>query len=368
MTEQLIKEEKKYEIPNYIDSKKTKDYASSIVYGIHTFVKELISKSNSEKTQNVPNEEKIAQGAAEEVSRAMCIHFGEKDKVKCEWDTIAETYFNFSESMPEVLKNTQEYFVECQENLVALALFCRQNGIMPYYITMILGYGFWHCQNNSEPCEVKTCIENKGIKEIVSEMLQISAKPDLVQMIYEHYLRAKDAQFENHRIVALKKQAYELGFNYEKKYKGCSQCALLTLFDIVGETDDLLFQEATGLSGGMAICNDGACGGYTGGILMMGKYVGRRIDQMKIDGDKDHQYTAYYMAQALHDKFIETFGSVICKDIHCSLFGTWYCLREKSVRDSFEAAGAHQDKCTVVIANACVWICEILVKYGYLYV
>ena len=53
----------------------------------------------------------------------------------------------------------------------------------------------------------------------------------------------------------------------------------------------------------------------------MGKFVnGRRMDRMKIDGDKADQYKSFEMAQMLHDRFIETYGSVTCKDIHNDIF------------------------------------------------
>lgn len=360
MTQESTQEQaKEYVVPEYMKREKTEDYASSLAYGINVFLRGQIK-----------NEHDIAgiiEGAAAEISKAMRAKFGGEDEAACAWETAVEKHLNTPQDARED-SAAQAYYGECQENLIALALFCRQNGIMPYYVTMIIAYGLLYCKNCSGLCEMKDRIERQGLKEAVSEVFRISTMPDLVQMIHEHYLHADGTEIEDPAMIALKKRAYELGFGYEKKYKGCSQCALLALFDITGETDELLFQEATGLSGGMAICNDGACGGYTGGILMMGKYVGRRLGPMKIDGDKENQYTAYYMAQELHDKFVETFGSVVCKDIHCSLFGTWYCLREKEVRDAFEAAGAHQDKCNIVIANACVWISEILVKYGYLHI
>jgi len=76
------------------------------------------------------------------------------------------------------------------------------------------------------------------------------------------------------------------------------------------------------------------------------------------------------MAQKLHDKFKEAYGSVVCKGIQSEIFdgGKWYCLTEKAVRDEFEDAGAHRDKCTTVIAQSCVWITEILIEEGFVMV
>jgi hypothetical protein len=116
----------------------------------------------------------------------------------------------------------------------------------------------------------------------------------------------------------------------------------------------------------MALCGDGACGGYSGGIMIMGSFIGRRFEMLEVNGDKEAQSQAYQMAQRLHDKFIETYGSVICADIHKQIFGKSFCLRSKEVRKEFEEAGAHLDKCTTVVAMAASWVADILSDEGFL--
>jgi C_GCAxxG_C_C family probable redox protein len=166
------------------------------------------------------------------------------------------------------------------------------------------------------------------------------------------------------RKAELMRDAYEKGFSFEKTYRGCGQCALAAFFELTGRSEPLLFQAATGFSGGMALCGDGSCGGYAAGILTLGMYAGRRLDL--ISGDKEAQYKAYELAQRLHDRFIETYGSVVCADIHRKIFGKSFCLRTKAVRDEFELAGAHADKCTSVIGNAVSWMAEILYDEGFI--
>jgi hypothetical protein len=67
----------------------------------------------------------------------------------------------------------------------------------------------------------------------------------------------------------------------------------------------------------------------------------------------------------LHDRMVDTYGSVTCKDIHKRIFGRDYCLRTKPVRDEFEAAGGHADKCTVVIAWSTLLVVELLLDDKY---
>ena len=157
-------------------------------------------------------------------------------------------------------------------------------------------------------------------------------------------------------------RAYELGFEKEKNYKGCAQCTLAALFELTGKKEETLFQASSGLSGGVGLNGDGPCGGYIGAVLFMGTYAGRRLKL--IGGDKEAQYRSYAMAQKLHDKFVETYGSIGCSGVQQRIFGRSFCLRTKVVREEFEAAGAHQDKCTSVVATASMWTAMILHDEG----
>ena len=68
--------------------------------------------------------------------------------------------------------------------------------------------------------------------------------------------------------------------------------------------------------------------------MIMGSFIGRRFEMLEVNGDKEAQSQAYQMAQRLHDKFIETYGSVICADIHKQIFGKSFCLRSKKFEKS----------------------------------
>jgi hypothetical protein len=49
---------------------------------------------------------------------------------------------------------------------------------------------------------------------------------------------------------ALLDKAYQLGFEYEKTYRGCSQCAIAAIQDTLDIRDDSVFKAGTGLAGG----------------------------------------------------------------------------------------------------------------------
>ena len=59
-------------------------------------------------------------------------------------------------------------------------------------------------------------------------------------------------------------RAYELGKEYEKTCKGCSQCVIAALQDALNIRNDDIFKAATGLAGGGGGAIDGSCGSYVG--------------------------------------------------------------------------------------------------------
>ena len=152
---------------------------------------------------------------------------------------------------------------------------------------------------------------------------------------------------------SLIKKAYDLGFEYEKKYRGCSQSTIASVQDTLEIRNDFVFKAASGFPAGCGLLGDGMCGGYTGGIMIMSLFFGRRRE--KFDDDREENYRSFRMACALHDKFIEEYGTIICRDIHCKIFGRSFNLWDPEDKKAFEDAGAHKDKCTTVVANASAW-------------
>jgi len=56
------------------------------------------------------------------------------------------------------------------------------------------------------------------------------------------------------------KKAYQKGKEYEKTYRGCSQCVIAALQDVLGVGSDDVFKAATGLAGGTGLTCDSRCG------------------------------------------------------------------------------------------------------------
>jgi hypothetical protein len=123
-----------------------------------------------------------------------------------------------------------------------------------------------------------------------------------------------------------------------------------------------VFKAATGLAGGGALTGVGACGGYAGGVMVLGQLAGReRADFEDAGGVRFH---AFDLAKGLADRFVAEFGSTICREVQTGVFGRSFNLRDRDDFARFEAAGAHDDKCPEVVGKAARMAVEIILEAG----
>ena len=169
----------------------------------------------------------------------------------------------------------------------------------------------------------------------------------------------------NRRKLLLAEKAYSLGVEYERQYSGCAQCVIAALQDVLelrGEGCDAVFKAATALDGGVGCEGDGHCGAYSGSVMMFGYIIGRERDNFA-DPEGIRRETSA-LAQALHARFLERYGTVICHGIHRKIMGRPFYLRDPDEKEKFREAGAHVNKCTTVVGLAAQWAIELLVEAG----
>lgn len=162
----------------------------------------------------------------------------------------------------------------------------------------------------------------------------------------------------------LLKKAYELGFEYEKVYRGCSQCAIAAIQDTLNFGDDNMFKASTGLAAGGGLTGIGVCGGYVGSVLMLGLLCGRERDNFA-DPEKI-RFKSFDLARQFTEKYIQEFGTIICRDIQASKFGRPYYIADPEEFQRFEDAGGHVDKCTDVVGRASRLAVEFILDQGLL--
>jgi len=158
-------------------------------------------------------------------------------------------------------------------------------------------------------------------------------------------------------------RAYDLGFEYEQVYRGCGQCAIAAVIDTLGLTDgNEVFRAATAFAAGVGMMGDGSCGGYLGGVLLLGHLGGREKNDFLDEAGV--RFQTYDLAREYHDRFIAKYGSVTCRDIHMNVFGRSFFLRDRDDFIKFEEAGGHVEKCPAVVADATKWAVELIIREG----
>jgi len=153
-------------------------------------------------------------------------------------------------------------------------------------------------------------------------------------------------------------KAFILGDHYERQYHGCGQCVLAAVFDTLKIHDEAVFRSATGLAGGLGLIGNSTCSALVGAVMVFGLVYPRR--RANFDGDRENKYRTYKMAQEIHKRYLEQYGSIKCHDIHTSIMGRPFDLRYPKEKSEFELAGAHDNKCTQVVSLAAKWAVEIL--------
>ncbi|MEM2106277.1 MAG: C-GCAxxG-C-C family protein [Candidatus Bathyarchaeia archaeon] len=151
------------------------------------------------------------------------------------------------------------------------------------------------------------------------------------------------------------RQAYELGFNFERSYGSCPQCVFAAVSEVMKIGDPKIFKAIDPLAGGYARCGDGTCGALSGGAAAIGSKYGR--EEFNDPGEREK---CMVLTMKLHDKFVSEYGSILCKDIQKKIMGRSFNLWDPKDREAFEKAGGHTDKCPDVVGKAAKWTVEIL--------
>lgn len=150
--------------------------------------------------------------------------------------------------------------------------------------------------------------------------------------------------------IDLMEKAFQLGFEYEKTYRGCSQCAIAAIQDTLGIREDNVFKAATGFAGGGGLTGIGVCGGYAGSIMMISWLCGR--ERSRFDDPDKMRFKSFDLTRKFTREYLKELGSIICRDVQTHVFGRPYYIADPQEFEAFEEAGGHVDKCTNVVGKA----------------
>jgi len=156
----------------------------------------------------------------------------------------------------------------------------------------------------------------------------------------------------------LAKRAYELGYYHESHERACSQSAVAAIMETLGFRDGRVFKASTPLAGGGALFGDSGCGAYYGGLLILGLLKGRPIDNFV--AEETDRFRSFEIGRALHRKFIDKYGTVICRDIMTKVYGRPFWIVDPDELNKMEKAGGHTTVCPEVVGNGARWTVEVI--------
>lgn len=151
-------------------------------------------------------------------------------------------------------------------------------------------------------------------------------------------------------------KAFELGKHYEKTCTGCAQSTVAALLEVLEMKDESAFRAASGLADGLGLTGDGACGGLTGGALVIGLLFGRTSQDFQ---DPFAAMRSYDLVKRLHEDFMGRYGTCRCHDIQKKLMGRSFNLRSSEDIEAALAAGM-PEHCSTVVGNAARAALEII--------
>jgi len=152
-------------------------------------------------------------------------------------------------------------------------------------------------------------------------------------------------------------RAYELGFNFEREYGSCPQCVFAAVNEVLGVETGSVFKAIDGLAGGLGRSGNGTCGALAGGVASISHRYGR--EEFRNLGQREK---CMELAKKLHDRFMEEFGSIVCKDVQKKIMGRSFNFWDPKEREEFDRAGGHTDKCPDVVGKTARWTVEILLE------
>jgi hypothetical protein len=157
------------------------------------------------------------------------------------------------------------------------------------------------------------------------------------------------------------KKAYELGVEYEAKYKGCCQSTFLAIADalrwggleiIPRDMEEKLYSGIFFLTAGVCFTGEGTCGAVTGGVMAIGLALG-------IPREGADQVAAHLAGENIRDtlleKYYREYRSILCKDVMRKYFGKAWNLTSDEMTKEFLSI---TDGCT--IRQTAKWATEII--------
>ena len=177
----------------------------------------------------------------------------------------------------------------------------------------------------------------------------IHSLPREEQRVFETTVSARAAEAAQ--------RAHWLAHEYLRMYGSCGQCVIAAVQQTIGgEVDEAAFKAAHLLAGGAASSGEGTCGALSGGMMAISSVMGRDWASFARGGSVG----AMVPAKRLYDRFVQEYGSCVCRGVLTRVLGRPYDLWDADDARAYLEAGGRSDKCADVSGKVASWTVEIL--------
>lgn len=169
--------------------------------------------------------------------------------------------------------------------------------------------------------------------------------------------RITELRAEDKALLRYSMCANALGRKCLKKYGVCSQCTFSAIMETLGLQSDDVFKAATGFLGGIGNLGVNSCGAFTAGVMALSYKFGR---------ERYNWYSDLGLLKTLvkrfYNRFIDEYGSNVCRDIQRNVLGRSYDLWDAKDIDLFENATPSLYECGKVVGNAAGWAVQLILE------
>jgi C_GCAxxG_C_C family probable redox protein len=156
-------------------------------------------------------------------------------------------------------------------------------------------------------------------------------------------------------------EAYDLGYEFERKYHGCTQCVIGAVYQLFPEMrSEDIFRSANAQAGGLGLTSLGQCGAVAGAGMLLSQLYGRSLGG--IEDPESKRFVAYRLGAEFVKRFVEVMGSVVCGEIQKRKMGRSFNLLNPEDWQDFEAAGGHDTHCPDVVGTATRIVVEMILE------
>jgi hypothetical protein len=157
------------------------------------------------------------------------------------------------------------------------------------------------------------------------------------------------------------KKAWDLGIEYEAKYKGCCQSTFLAIVDalrwggleiIPEDVVEKFYPGISLLTAGVCMTGEGTCGAVSASVMAIGLALG--TSQGTGDAGAAHK-AGVKIRDTLLAKYYNEYNSILCKDVQRKYFGKAWNLNSDEMTKEFLSI---TDGCT--IRQTAMWAAEII--------